>query len=88
MVFNNAVTKKTAAVSFLFSANSVAKNASPGLSLTTGLSTNVDFGKIFPDNLLSSPPYSRYFYYTGASVIPPCEKNVDWYVFETVFKVD
>ena len=52
MVFNNAVTKKTAAVSFLFSANSVAKNASPGLSLTTGLSTNVDFGKIFPDNLL------------------------------------
>jgi hypothetical protein len=31
MVFNNAVTKRVAAVSFLFSANSLAKNKSPGL---------------------------------------------------------
>jgi len=31
MVFNNAVTKKVAAVSFLFSVNSEAENNSPGL---------------------------------------------------------
>lgn len=61
-----------AVVSFLFSANSLATNNSPGLALTTGLSQNVDFGKIFPNNMLLSPPYSRYFYYTGASTIQPC----------------
>jgi len=82
------VTKKVAAVSFLFSVNSVAENNSPGLSLTTGLSADVDFGKMFPDHMLSHPPHSRYFYYKGASTIPPCEKNVNWYVFEEIFRVD